>query len=65
LVVLREIPISVAASLLVLWICGNTLNLMSAIGIHLLVREEASREIDVPIRLIFGFAADELPNIFH
>lgn len=33
LIVLLEIPIDVAASLLVLWICGHTLNLMSAIGI--------------------------------
>lgn len=33
LVVLLEIPIDVAASLLVLWICGHSLNLMSAIGI--------------------------------
>lgn len=33
LIVLMEIPIDVAASLLVLWICGHTLNLMSAIGI--------------------------------
>lgn len=33
LIVLFEIPIDVAASLLVLWICGHTMNLMSAIGI--------------------------------
>ncbi len=33
LIVLVEIPIDVAASLWVLWICGHTLNLMSAIGI--------------------------------
>ena len=33
LIVLLEIPIDVAASLLVLWICGQTMNLMSAIGI--------------------------------
>lgn len=33
LIVLMEIPIDVAASLFVLWICGHTLNLMSAIGI--------------------------------
>lgn len=33
LIVLLEIPIDVAASLLFLWICGYTLNLMSAIGI--------------------------------
>lgn len=33
LIVLMEIPIDVAASLLVLWICGHTMNLMSAIGI--------------------------------
>ena len=33
LIVLLEIPIDVAASLLVLWICGHSLNLMSAIGI--------------------------------
>ncbi len=33
LIVLAEIPIDVAASLLVLWIAGHTLNLMSAIGI--------------------------------
>lgn len=33
LIVLLEIPIDVAASLLVLWVCGHTLNLMSAIGI--------------------------------
>ena len=33
LIVLLEIPIDVAASLLVLWICGHTMNLMSASGI--------------------------------
>ena len=33
LIVLLEIPIDVAAALLVLWLCGHTLNLMSAIGI--------------------------------
>ncbi|GHV68423.1 cation transporter [Bacteroidia bacterium] len=33
LIVLLEIPIDVAAALFVLWICGHTLNLMSAIGI--------------------------------
>lgn len=33
LIVLLEIPIDVAASLLILWICGHTMNLMSAIGI--------------------------------
>lgn len=33
LIVLAEIPIDVAAALLVLWIAGHTLNLMSAIGI--------------------------------
>lgn len=33
LIVLIEIPIDVAASLFVLWICGHSLNLMSAIGI--------------------------------
>ena len=33
LIVLLEIPIDVAASLLVLWVCGHTMNLMSAIGI--------------------------------
>ena len=33
LIVLLEIPIDVAMALLVLWICGHTLNLMSAIGI--------------------------------
>lgn len=33
LIVLLEIPIDVAAALLVLWICGHTINLMSAIGI--------------------------------
>ena len=33
LIVLVEIPIDVAASLGVLWLCGHTLNLMSAIGI--------------------------------
>lgn len=33
LIVLLEIPVDVAASLLVLWLCGHTLNLMSAIGI--------------------------------
>ena len=33
LIVLVEIPIDVAASLAVLWICGHTMNLMSAIGI--------------------------------
>jgi len=33
LIVLIEIPIDVAAALIVLWITGHTLNLMSAIGI--------------------------------
>ena len=33
LIVLIEIPIDVAAALALLWVCGHTLNLMSAIGI--------------------------------
>ena len=33
LIVLAEIPIDIAFALIVLWITGNTLNLMSAIGI--------------------------------
>lgn len=33
LIVLIEIPIDVAAALILLWLCGHTLNLMSAIGI--------------------------------
>jgi multidrug efflux pump subunit AcrB len=33
LVVLLEIPVDTAAALLVLWLCGHSLNLMSAIGI--------------------------------
>ncbi len=33
LVVLIELPIDIAAALILLWISGNTLNLMSAIGI--------------------------------
>ncbi|MBR4402778.1 MAG: efflux RND transporter permease subunit [Flavobacteriales bacterium] len=33
LIVLLELPIDIAASLLVLWACGHTLNVMSAIGI--------------------------------
>ncbi len=33
LIVLLEIPIDVAAALVLLWLCGHTLNLMSAIGI--------------------------------
>ncbi|MBE6287518.1 MAG: efflux RND transporter permease subunit [Mediterranea massiliensis] len=33
LIVLFEIPIDVAFSLVLLWLCGHTLNLMSAIGI--------------------------------
>ena len=33
LIVLVEIPIDVAAALVLLWLCGHTLNLMSAIGI--------------------------------
>lgn len=33
LIVLLEIPIDVAFSLVLLWICGHTLNLMSAIGL--------------------------------
>ncbi len=33
LIVLTEIPIDVAFALLILWLCGYTLNLMSAIGI--------------------------------
>ncbi|MDR0962001.1 MAG: efflux RND transporter permease subunit [Mediterranea sp.] len=33
LIVLLEIPIDVAFALVVLWLCGHTLNLMSAIGL--------------------------------
>ena len=33
LIVLIELPIDIAAALLVLWLCGNSLNIMSAIGI--------------------------------
>lgn len=33
LIVLLEIPIDIAFALLLLWLCGDTLNLMSAIGI--------------------------------
>lgn len=33
LIVLVEIPLDVAAALVLLWVCGHTLNLMSAIGI--------------------------------
>ncbi|MDR1500676.1 MAG: efflux RND transporter permease subunit [Tannerellaceae bacterium] len=33
LIVLIEIPVDVMAALLLLWVCGHTLNLMSAIGI--------------------------------
>lgn len=33
LIVLLELPIDVAGALLVLWLCGNSLNLMSGIGI--------------------------------
>lgn len=33
LIVLFEIPVDVAFALLLLWICGHTLNLMSAIGL--------------------------------
>ena len=33
LLVLAEIPIDVAFALLLLWVCGHTLNLMSAIGL--------------------------------
>ncbi|WP_418697114.1 efflux RND transporter permease subunit [Bacteroides sp.] len=33
LIVLLEIPIDVAFALLLLWLCGHTLNLMSAIGL--------------------------------
>lgn len=33
LIVLAEIPIDVSFALLLLWVCGHTLNLMSAIGI--------------------------------
>ena len=33
LIVLIEIPIDVSFALLLLWVCGHTLNLMSAIGI--------------------------------
>jgi multidrug efflux pump subunit AcrB len=32
-IVLLEIPIDVAAALILLWLCGHSLNLMSAIGI--------------------------------
>ena len=32
LIVLLEIPIDVAAALLMLWICGNSINVMSVIG---------------------------------
>ncbi|MDR0745698.1 MAG: efflux RND transporter permease subunit [Mediterranea sp.] len=33
LIVLMEIPIDIAFALILLWICGHTLNLMSAIGL--------------------------------
>ena len=33
LIVLLEIPVDVAFSLVLLWVCGHTLNLMSAIGL--------------------------------
>jgi multidrug efflux pump subunit AcrB len=33
LIVLLELPVDVAAALFILWICGQSLNLMSAIGI--------------------------------
>ena len=33
LLVLMEIPIDVAFALVLLWVCGHTLNLMSAIGL--------------------------------
>lgn len=33
LIVLLEIPVDVAFALLLLWVCGHTLNLMSAIGL--------------------------------
>lgn len=33
LIVLLEVPIDVAAALALLWICGNSINVMSAIGI--------------------------------
>lgn len=33
LIVLLEIPIDIAGALFVLWVCGNSLNLMSGIGI--------------------------------
>lgn len=33
LIVLLEVPIDVAFALLLLWVCGHTLNLMSAIGL--------------------------------
>lgn len=33
LIVLLEIPIDVAFALMLLWVCGHTLNLMSAIGL--------------------------------
>jgi len=33
LIVLMEIPIDVAFALILLWVCGHTLNLMSAIGL--------------------------------
>ena len=33
LIVLIELPIDVAGALVILWLCGHTLNLMSAIGI--------------------------------
>ncbi|MCF0191449.1 MAG: efflux RND transporter permease subunit [Marinilabiliaceae bacterium] len=33
LIVLSEIPIDIAFALIVLWVCGETVNLMSAIGI--------------------------------
>jgi len=32
-IVLMELPIDVAGALIILWLCGHTLNLMSAIGI--------------------------------
>ena len=54
LIVLIEIPIDVAMTLLALWICGISLNLMSMIGIVVMsgiVINDSIQKIDTIIRL--------------
>ncbi|MDR1866567.1 MAG: efflux RND transporter permease subunit [Bacteroidales bacterium] len=62
-ILLFEIPVDIAAALLLLWLTGNTLNLMSAIGIIVMcgiIINDSILKIDTINRLrAEGFGVDE------